>query len=146
MARGFGSSGLDQGPCPCSSGCSYSECCGPFHQGQANAQTAEQLMRSRYSAYAKGDVEYLLATHPDDQTPAAQRRRDLRNSCRQTRWLGLTILEVNAGRREDCEGTVSFEAQFSAGGQRGTLRETSLFQRASHAQAGAWLYIRALEA
>ena len=145
MARGFGGTGLDQGPCPCGSGCSYSDCCGPLHQGEAKAQTAEQLMRSRYSAYAKGDVEYLLATHPDDQTRPAERRRDLRTSCRQTRWLGLTILEVTAGGREDCEGTVRFEAQFSAGGQRGTLQETSLFQRVSHAQAGDWLYIRALE-
>ena len=155
MPRGFGAAGLDQSRCPCGRGASYGDCCGRLHQGKAKAQTAEQLMRSRYSAYVMGEVEYLLTTHPDLRVPMVQRRRALRRSCRQTRWLGLTILEVTGGGLQDCEGTVCFEAQFSAGGRKGTLRETSLFQRGCHGQAGDgqegdgqegdWLYIRALE-
>ena len=51
--------------CPCLSGLQYGECCGPFHSGDAFAPTAERLMRSRYSAFAVGDADYLLATwHP----------------------------------------------------------------------------------
>ena len=145
MGHGFAPDGLDQALCPCGRGFSYGDCCGQFHHGRVKADTAEQLMRSRYSAYAMGKVEYLLATHPDDQTPLVQRRRALRSSCRQTRWLGLTILEVTAGGREDSEGTVCFEAQFSAEGQKGILRETSLFQRGSNGRDGDWLYIRALD-
>src|SRR4029453_3124096 len=51
--------------CPCLSGSSYAECCGPFLAGAADAPTAAQLMRSRFTAYVVGDRGYLLATwHP----------------------------------------------------------------------------------
>lgn len=144
MARGFGSGDRDQLLCPCGRGSSYGDCCGLLHRGKSRASTAEQLMRSRYSAYAMGEVEYLLSTHPDIQTPMAERRRALLCSCRQTRWLGLTILDSTAGGRQDCEGTVCFEARFSAEGRKGTLRETSFFQREGGGCDGDWLYIRAL--
>ena len=52
--------------CPCSSGATYDTCCGPLHAGQKAAATAEQLMRSRYSAFALGLTDYLVETwHPD---------------------------------------------------------------------------------
>lgn len=144
MARGFAVEASAQEPCPCGSDQSYGACCAPLHQGQARATTAEQLMRSRYSAFAKGDVDYLMATHPDEHTPPGQRRRELRASCRQTRWLGLEILSVERGGVDDLEGTVSFEAHFQASGQRSSLREMSLFQRRAGDRDGDWLYIRAL--
>ncbi|MDH5490482.1 MAG: YchJ family metal-binding protein, partial [Myxococcales bacterium] len=49
--------------CPCGSGSKQNECCGPLMQGEAQAETAEALMRSRYSAFAVGNVEYIVATH-----------------------------------------------------------------------------------
>ncbi|MCK5230331.1 MAG: SEC-C domain-containing protein, partial [Desulfobulbaceae bacterium] len=55
----------DRGPCPCNSGEPYSECCAPLLAGDKNAITAEDLMRSRYTAYVERDVKYLLKTwHP----------------------------------------------------------------------------------
>ena len=93
-------------------------------------------MRSRYSAFVKGEVDYLLATHPEPQLNAAERRRALRESCRLTRWLGLTILQTSAGGVSDVQGTVQFEARYRGG----VLRETSLFER----REGRWCYIRAL--
>ena len=144
MARGFAVEASAQEPCPCGSAHTYDACCAPLHQGHARATTAEQLMRSRYSAFAKGDVDYLMATHPDDHTPPGQRRRELRASCRQTRWLGLEILSVERGGVDDLEGTVSFEAHFQASGQRSSLREMSLFQRRAGDRNGDWLYIRPL--
>ena len=144
MARGFAVVASAQEPCPCGSDQSYGACCAPLHQGQARATTAEQLMRSRYSAFAKGDVDYLMATHPDEHTPPGQRRRELKASCRQTRWLGLEILCVERGGVDDLEGTVSFEAHFQASGQRSSLREMSLFQRRAGDRDGDWLYICSL--
>ena len=90
MPGGFGGAS-DQSSCPCGGGV-YRSCCGPLHRGDQRAETAEQLMRSRYSAFARGEIDYLLATHPESDVPAQQRRRSLERSCRQTRWLGLTVL------------------------------------------------------
>ena len=147
MARGFAGFAPDplaKEGCLCGSDLTYATCCGRLHRGQARAETAEQLMRSRYSAFAKGDVDYLMATHPDEHTPPGQRRRELRASCRQTRWLGLEILRVERGGVDDLEGTVSFEAHFQASGQRSSLREMSLFRRRAGDRNGDWLYIRPL--
>ena len=97
-------------------------------------------MRSRYSAFARGEIDYLMATHPEPDVPVQQRRRALELSCRQTRWLGLTVLAVSGGGSRDLEGTVEFEARYRGG----VLKETSLFARRGGDQAGDWLYIRAL--
>lgn len=148
MARGFSGlvdASVEQECCPCGTGQSYSSCCGRLHRGEAKAQTAEQLMRSRYSAFAKGQIEYLMATHPEPQVPASVRRRELRASCRQTRWLGLEIIRVERGRDDEVEGTVCFVARYQAFNQRGSLQETSLFQRRDGNPTGEWLYIRALD-
>jgi SEC-C motif-containing protein len=52
--------------CSCQSGTPYTQCCQPLHTGQVKALKAEQLMRSRYSAFVLGKIEYLIATlHPD---------------------------------------------------------------------------------
>ena len=129
----------DSGPCPCGGGL-YRHCCGPLHRGEQRAQTAEQLMRSRYSAFVRHELDYLLATHPEPDRDPCVRRGELRRTCRQTRWLGLSLGAVHAGGTNDLEGTVAFEARFKGG----VLRETSLFQRRDGNAKGDWLYIRAL--
>ncbi|MEB3253738.1 MAG: YchJ family metal-binding protein, partial [Synechococcus sp.] len=136
---GFASS-ADAGPCPCG-GERYESCCGPLHRGQAKAITAEQLMRSRYSAFVRCEVDYLMATHPEPDVPVQQRRHSLRQSCRQTKWLGLSVLQVTGGGPKNLEGTVQFEARYRGG----VLKETSLFQRRGSSPTGDWLYIRAFE-
>ena len=45
--------------CPCKSGRTFGECCGPIIAGMAKAASAEALMRARYSSYATGDVSFL---------------------------------------------------------------------------------------
>ena len=98
-------------------------------------------MRSRYSAFARGEIDYLLATHPEPDVSEPQRRRALERSCRQTRWLGLTVLAVSGGGRGDLEGTVQFEAGYRGG----VLKETSLFRRRDGEVDGPWLYVGALK-
>jgi len=130
-------------PCPCG-GLSYGSCCSPLHRGLLQATTAEQLMRSRYAAYALGEVEYLLTTHPSPE-PLARRRRALQASLTQVRWRRLEILEVTAGGPDDTTGTVTFAAHYAAADQVGVMRECSRFGREGQRPDGRWLYLEALE-
>lgn len=76
-------------PCPCGSGNALAECCGKYISGEAHAPTAETLMRSRYTAFAVMDDEYLTQTwHPDHRPTELDLDPD------QT-WLRLEILTPN---------------------------------------------------
>ena len=48
--------------CPCKSGKTFGECCGPIIDGTVKAETAEALMRARYSSYVSGDIEFLVSS------------------------------------------------------------------------------------
>jgi len=116
--------------CPCGSGEAFATCCGPLLAGQP-APTAERLMRSRYTALATGDAAHLNRTwHP--RTRPAELGLDARQ-----RWTGLRILSSIAGGEEDAEGIVAFEASWTEGAERGTLRERSRFSR----RGGRWVYV-----
>jgi SEC-C motif-containing protein len=99
------------------------------------AQTAEELMRSRYSAFVMGNGEYLVAT----QAPSAgsQGAADLSAWARGVKWLGLRIVRTERGGPKDARGTVEFEARFEDHGQVVTQREVSRFDRVD----GHWRYI-----
>lgn len=132
--------------CPCGGG-AYRSCCGPLIAGEQLATTAEQLMRSRYSAFALAArdaqaVEHLLRTHGEPGQTEAERRKALRASCRTIEWIGLTVLDTQNGGPFDSHGTVTFEARWRdrAGGE-GILRECTRFARG---EAGEWLYVEAL--
>jgi SEC-C motif domain protein len=95
--------------CPCG-GSNYLTCCGPYHRGQA-APTAEALMRSRYSAYSQGDLEYLIATlHPRKRRPTD--RPQLSSTITHTHWTGLEIITSKNGQPGDRRGTVEFIASY----------------------------------
>jgi SEC-C motif-containing protein len=117
--------------CPCGTGLTYAECCGRLHDGSATAGTAEQLMRSRYSAFAVGDAAYLLATwHP------RTRPRTLELDP-QVRWTGLEVLGTTGGTLLAAEGTVEFRAHRVADRVAGAQHENSRFVR----EGGQWSYL-----
>lgn len=121
--------------CPCGSGRDLESCCGPYLAG-APVPTAEALMRSRYTAYAIGNVGYVAATH----APEAQEDFDFDGSvemARKVHWKGLKIEAVEAGGADDETGTVTFAARFSLNGQDQLHREISQFRRVD----GAWRYV-----
>ncbi|MFD3686512.1 YchJ family protein [Nocardiopsis sp. NPDC058631] len=121
-------------PCPCGRPEPYRDCCGRLHGGTASAATAEQLMRSRYSAFAVGDRAYLLRSwHP--RTRPAVLDLDAR-----TRWVRLDILSTTGGTPFHNEGTVAFRALYRENGGEGELVENSRFLR----HDGAWVYLDAL--
>src|SRR6478672_12867613 len=109
--------------CPCSSGLSYDECCGPIHRGEHAAPTAEQLMRSRFSAFALGDVPYLLASwHPSTRPSCLELDAELR-------WYRLDIEHMVDGGPLDREGLVAFTAHYRSPDGPGRQREVSAFRR-----------------
>lgn len=115
--------------CPCSSGSTFEGCCRPVLGDARLAVTAEQLMRSRYTAFALRDAGHLFRTwHP--------RTRPAEVEAGETEWVGLTILDVVAGGADDASGVVEFEAAHRGG----TLHERSTFER----RAGRWMYIAAV--
>lgn len=118
--------------CPCQSGQLYQECCAPFHHNQRDADTAEKLMRSRYSAFCLGLVDYLIETlHPSKRHP--DEREALNRSIAETQWLGLKILDhKQAGDLAEVE----FVAFYQDDDKAGQLRERSRFSR----EAGRWFY------
>jgi len=115
--------------------------------GEQLAVTAEQLMRSRYSAFALAAsdpkaIDHLLRTHPETGQTAAARRKDLKDNCRNIQWLSLKVLDCQNGRVIDNYGTVTFEALWRDRDRReGVLRECSRFVRG---ESGEWLYLEAL--
>ena len=119
--------------CPCGSGGDYRECCGRFHRG-AIAPTCEALMRSRYSAFARGEVDYLLATsHPDlvaNEGGLEAFRRSLREACRTLRYQGLTVREAH----EDGD---TGEVRVFSKGRDVSFAERSTFLR----DDGRWRYL-----
>jgi SEC-C motif-containing protein len=116
--------------CPCGTGLPYADCCGRLHDGTATAATAEQLMRSRYSAFVVGDPAYLLETwYPRTRPRSLELDPD-------ARWTGLEIVSTSGGSMLDAEGIVEFRAHRVGGEQH----ERSRFVR----QNGRWFYLDAV--
>ena len=121
----------DSGLCPCCSGMPYKGCCQPLHNGALTANSAEQLMRSRYSAFCVGDINYLLSTlHPDYHCEGD--KAALRRTIQETQWQGLKIVQHTS--RIDT-ATVEFIA-FYGSEPIEQLHELSRFVK----QNGQWLY------
>ena len=123
-------------PCPCTSKKPYDRCCGPFHAGTALPETAEQLMRSRFSAYALGKVDYLISTRSEAKR-ADENREELVNYCKSVSCVGLKIVNKEQGGKTDDAGIVTFQASLQANGRRSLHIETSSFAR----EQGKWVYV-----
>ena len=122
--------------CPCGSGEPYEKCCGPFLGGKSQPATAEQLMRSRYTAYARQNANYLVAsTHPSKRE--RNELKTIKKSFRGINWRSLEILAIDKGGADDTEGTVEFKAHCEGGGQKATVHEISQFVR----DDGHWFYL-----
>jgi SEC-C motif-containing protein len=116
--------------CPCGSGVGYAACCEPLHDGAREAATAEQLMRSRYSAYARGLPDYLFRTwHPRTRPADVAIEPEIE-------WTGLDVVDTAAGGPDDDRGEVEFTAHYREAGGQYVMHERSRFER----RAGRWFY------
>ncbi len=121
---------MSHSTCPCGLPAAYDDCCGRYHAGKP-APTAEALMRSRYTAFARGDEAYLLRTwHPRTRPARVGFEHGMR-------WTGLEIEDTTGGSPIHTEGTVTFRASYTHRGQTGELHERSRFTRVD----GAWAYV-----
>lgn len=125
-------------PCPCGSNVPFGRCCEPVVTGDISAPTAERLMRSRYTAYHRGDARHVLRTWHPDTRPVSLDLDDDRE------WTGLDVLAVTGGGMLHTSGTVDFVAHFRdrRRGRSGVgeMRENSRFERVS----GVWMYVEEL--
>lgn len=114
-------------PCPCYSDKSYGECCEPFHKKALHAPTAEALMRARYSAYALGEIDYLIIT-----LPLMDRKNFDRKSAKlwseQSEWQGLEILSSKESTNGD-KATVEFVAKYKIQDEEIKHHEIGKFQK-----------------
>ena len=120
--------------CPCGSGASFGDCCEPIIKGTRESETAEELMRARYSAFVTQAIDFIIAsTH-------SRTRKDvdltfIREWSETSTWHGLEILETK--QVNENKAFVSFEAQFAQGDEVQHHREKSLFER----ENGEWRFV-----
>jgi len=120
--------------CPCGSGRAFSECCEPYITGKSLAPTALALMKSRYSAYATGALEWIVASCVGGEEGVD--REATKKWSEESEWLGLKILSSDKGGPDDEEGSVEFVATYVRGGLKDEHHERATFKK----QEGAWLY------
>ncbi|WP_415845386.1 YchJ family protein [Stutzerimonas zhaodongensis] len=121
--------------CPCGSGNTLNECCGRYHAGLP-APSAEQLMRSRYSAYVLSEIDYLRATTlPVQQTSLdIQSMKDWSTS---SVWLGLEVEETQLLGGKPEHALVSFTARWHDQTGEHAQHERSAFVQ----NDGRWYFI-----
>lgn len=121
-----------QETCLCGSGIVYGDCCGLYHSGAQIPVTAELLMRSRFTAYALRNVDYLLATWEAGKEPEV-----IDFSKETADWQSLQIINTKKGGAKDSKGMVEFKAFYRQDGIDYFMHEISRFVKAGQ----RWLYL-----
>lgn len=115
--------------CHCGLSQNFEQCCEPIITGEKLAETAEQLMRARYSAYVEANTDFLHdSLHPEsrDDFDADSTEKWASSSS----WIALKILGGKAGKRNDRAGTVEFTASYEdADGRKIDHSERSHFKK-----------------
>ncbi|NOU61906.1 YchJ family protein [Marinifilum caeruleilacunae] len=122
--------------CYCGKPFSYEECCGAIHLGERNALRAEDLMRSRYSAFVCADIDYIIQTYAERTRPV-QEAEEILNWAKSVEWQRLEILGSRDGKKEDNQGFVEFKAYYKEDGIEQCLHENSYFEK----ENGKWVYV-----
>lgn len=123
--------------CPCGTGRDYAACCARYLEGEASAPSAEALMRSRYTAYARARIDYVTKTH-DPATRSGHDEDQARAWAEGSEWLGLEIVSTDAGGPDDDTGRVEFVARYRNDDGEQEHRELSEFSKLD----GTWYFTR----
>lgn len=122
--------------CPCGSKEKYKKCCQVFHKGKI-ASNALELMKSRYSAYACGDIKYIINTthkeNSDYTNDFDQWAKEIEIFCKKTDFIKLEILEYTLKERESF---VKFKAHLEIDGEDQSFVELSRFVKVDN----RWYY------
>ncbi|MCP4186474.1 MAG: YchJ family protein [Gammaproteobacteria bacterium] len=119
--------------CFCGSNRNFSSCCQPFLNQEEIPTTAEELMRSRYSAFNTGNVDYLVGTLLPEKRMENDRPQ-IQNTIDNIQWLGLKIIAESNRPGNEVEFMAFFEEE---NGGTGQLHERSSFIQ----QNGKWYYV-----
>lgn len=120
---------MSEQPCPCGLG-HYSSCCELLHLGKQKALSAEQLMRSRYSAFAQQQINYLVKTTALGQQSSLDVPAIAQWS-KENRWLKLEIVQANE-KIDKNHALVEFKAHYDDGTQKQVHHEISHFVQLDH--------------
>jgi SEC-C motif-containing protein len=115
--------------CPCGRGAAFEACCGRYLGTGVPAPDAESLMRSRYTAFVRGDTAHLLATWHASRRPAAL------EPDAGVKWLGLEVRRHTP--IDESRADVEFVARSRVQGRGQRLHERSRFVR----EEGHWFYV-----
>ena len=122
--------------CPCGATQDYETCCEAIIKGQKPAETAEQLMRSRYSAYVMKEIDYLRTSlHPDQR--ADFNEKTTRAWAEGAEWHGLEIIGSTGGGPDESEGRVEFSVSYTEKGVKKDYRERATFSK----NDGTWYLV-----
>ena len=121
--------------CPCKSGKNFGECCGAVISGAVKAESAEALMRARYTSYVIGDVDFLRDSATEEV------RMDFDEAAakawsRAAQWHGLEIIATEKGGASDTDGVVEFRALYTANGEFCNHHEVAQFVK----EDGGWKF------
>lgn len=122
--------------CYCGNNKPYKECCELFHLNGGKTETAEQLMRSRYSAFVLANGDYLMQTHHSSTRPTSEKKA-IEKWAKSVNWIRLEVLETTKGLKNDTEGTVTFNAYFYENGKVDVIHEKSAFIKENE----IWYYL-----
>lgn len=118
--------------CPCCSDKLFTDCCKPVIEDHSNAKTAEQLMRSRYTAFTLANNQYLM-----DSWAQKTRPQEIHAEDEDIQWLHLEVGRCEKGSKDDKDGFVTFIASFLSSGHLCRLHERSSFIK----DDGLWYYL-----
>lgn len=122
--------------CPCGNDAELAACCGRFLSGAEHPATAEELMRSRYTAYVENQIDYVVESHEPKTRDDVD--RDAADSwSKQAEWTGLEVRETREGGPEDQRGEVEFVARYRVQGADLAHHEVARFER----QNDRWYYV-----
>ncbi len=122
--------------CHCGTTKTYQDCCEIFHRNNGKTETAEQLMRSRYSAFVLADGDYLMATHHSSTRPTKEKKAIVKWA-KSVQWIKLEVLDTSKGSKDNIEGTVTFNAYFFENGKVDIIHEKSAFVKENE----QWFYL-----
>ncbi len=125
---------MSEAKCPCGAG-EYAHCCQPLHLGQLKAQSAEQLMRSRYSAFARHEIDYIVQTTASGQQQALDVAA-IADWSKANHWLKLDVVQAQE-KLDRNHAQVEFKAHYHDGKQAQVHHEVSHFVQ----HAGAWYFL-----
>jgi SEC-C motif-containing protein len=124
---------LDNNACLCGSQQNYKNCCEPLLLGDKQAETPEQLMRSRFTAYAQKNAKYIYQTYASEKQ-AENPVKEIKEFATSCRFISLSVIDTN---NDGDRGVVEFKANYFYQNLYCELHERSQFIK----EQDQWRYL-----